>query len=110
MGLHMLDYADDRQRTIDSRDTLRRAMLSSGHYDFDDLFPEVAPKKVASADDDLNDPDAAYDFSAVQWESPSTMGGIDDFDRLQEELLRETSVSISEGDFSDDDLEAGEWI
>lgn len=103
MGLHMLVFADDVDRSLKNRDELRRALIASGKYTFDDLFPPVVQVETSG---DINDPEASYDFSGVKYESPTSgTDAFEEFERYQQSLLDGTAVVLDEGE-----LEAGEWI
>lgn len=95
----MLQYVDDVNSGLEKTEALKQALLSSGNYSFEDIYPQpvVQNQKI-----DLNDPNATYDFTEVEWESPS-VSDMEEFERFQQELAN-TMVQVSTEDF-----DGGEW-
>jgi hypothetical protein len=100
-GLQMLIYAEEIQHTKEDLELFKRTLVASGKYDASLLYED--PQKKTTSDVDINDPDASYDFTDVEWSVPS----IEEFTNFADiqEAMANTSVILS----GDTEEIYGEW-
>lgn len=83
-GLLLLQRQDDLHRVEADEESKKLALLASGRFDFDTLWPDYFSdsdplEETSSGEDPLLDPERGIDFSALDYVSP---GDVD-----MEELL-----------------------
>ena len=91
LGLEMLMFADDLQRSEKDLEDFKRSLVASGNYDVEKLYAET---ETMGETTEFNNPDADYDFTAVEWQPPAESEW-EEFERLQEELAND-SVTLGE--------------
>lgn len=109
-GLFLLHREDNMAKNKSEMDALRYAMVSSGTSTVADLFPEIvgAVKEYEEAVGeipDLDDPNADYDYSGVEWQSLSELPA-DERDALEEFLAQDLTERVPTPDVP---LTSEEW-
>lgn len=110
LAVRLLVRQDNISRREKQEKDLRLAMLSTGRHDIADLFPEyfVTPPEEATDEDAPDDvytrEGVEYDYSDVEWQSPSDMSEEERQEMMN--FISDTSVSVS---LDPDDVE-GEWV
>lgn len=112
-GVEMLLYLDGRKTSQAEADSVKAALVASGKWRAQPLFPDFFPEER----DESNDPggDVVYDYTEVKWESPETTG-IEEFEQLQK-MMRDSGVTLMDEEdgpaaFFDagEAAESAEWI
>lgn len=111
IGLELLVREDNLASGRKEFEDLRLALLASGSRSLDEVYPEYFAKKLEvtedSEEDVLDNPDVDYDYSEVEWLSPSEAEA--DELALLEQFMGETHVSVSPADLSGP-TRPGEWV
>jgi hypothetical protein len=114
-AVELLVYLDGLKEGRIEADTVKAALVASGKFKAQHLFPDWFPDEQETEQGGGSD-DTVYDYQEVVWESPST-SGIDEFERLQE-MLKSQGVSLADDEgpvqeapafFASDD-ESAEWV
>lgn len=106
-GLELLMFSDNIRAGWDREEELRLALIASGKFDFAaDALAGLLP--VESTGEVATDAagDALEDYSAVEWQSPTTMGEegvMSDLAKFQEAMAANATISVG-------DDEEGEWL
>jgi len=113
-GVELLLYLDGRKAEQAEADSVKAALVASGKWKAQPLFPDFFPEER----DESGDPggDVVYDYTEVKWESPES-SGIEEFERLQN-LMRDSGVTLTDEEdespapFFDagEAAESAEWI
>lgn len=111
--MELLQRQDNLRRGDERSDALRLAAVASGLHSMAEMFPEYFPDAALEIDEDspedvLTNPDVEYDYSAVEWESPSDMAEAD-MQALEEFLANGAHQSVSGADLDLDDEDEG-WV
>lgn len=103
-GLELLERQDNLRKAEERRLRQRYAMLSSGWYDPQALFPEwFEPQGETlqvtedTPEDIFTRDDVDYDYSGVTWQSPSEMDQ-DELAMLEEAMADNSNVSVEVDD------------
>jgi hypothetical protein len=93
-GVALLESMDRRQRAEAEDRQLRVMLVTSGALEPSQAFPEyfatdVEPKGAAAED-------IVYDYSQVDFHSPSDGGGIEEFERMNQMLEQFKTISVHE--------------
>jgi hypothetical protein len=91
-ALELVQFLDNLEKKKRRSDLVKGALVASGKYKPEVLFPDFFPDR--DEDEEVSDGDVDYDYSEVKWESPST-SGYEEFERIQA-LLGSTAVVVEE--------------
>lgn len=103
LGLRLLMRQDRAAERARSDEDIKLSLLASGR-EFREIYPEFFPKEAVketvfdddTPDDVLTNPDAMYDYSAVEWKSPKDM--TPEEREAWDSFMGDTSVSVSSSD------------
>lgn len=109
LAVRVLVRQDNISRREAKETDLRLSMLATGRYDLADLFPEYFVNEQVAVDEDAPDDvytreGVEYDYSGVEWQSPSDLSEEDR--KAMMDFLADTSVSVS---IDPGDVEGG-WL
>ncbi len=105
-AIELLQFLDNLEKRKHRSDLVKGALVASGKYKPEVLFPDFFPDR--EDEDVVSDGDVDYDYSEVKWESPAT-SGYEEFERIQA-LLGNTSVVVGEVEEHSMALSQGEII